>query len=400
MLQWYSSLAIGCIAAGSIILSLFLCTIRSSTCSMYQEMMHKNKETLSLRTLERYPTYQVRKNTQKEIWKPNRSALPWMRLKSNQSKLTLKQKKNQLDIVEEIQDISCSLQKQDATLKCFANSGSYYYPNHQLLLNQVDCAFPRLYHLKADQANYDSDKITFSNNVSITHPLGLLYANKATVDCISDKTKPHQILLENGVHANMKLPDKNVSIQSLEAECLLAPAFSLLPSEEIRFSKTITIQIVAPKANPITVTGGIAIYKLDSFTVYPEFPQTHCRIDLCQNKSFSLAHLEAEKIQFQSNKKQILCHHTKGFITVDEKPGFLVADHILFDTEKNSFILSSNTPQKVLFWQDGFSLSAPQIQINKNPTTKKETVQGIGDTRFQLTKEEQTIINTIISKYL
>ncbi len=450
MLSKHYILGIGSFVVGAISLCLFLCSLRPSNIIAYKEMMQQNKETLSLRTLERYPTYQIRKHTQKEIWKTNRSKTPWMQLKSASSKLTLKQKKNQLDMIEELSDISCFLQTQETPIQCFAISGNYYYPSHQLILHQVEC-ISSSYYLKADHATKTQDQITFSDHVHISHPLGQLNTEKATIYDISNKHKSHEIILENKVHASIerlyrnnlknrnfgkKAPqnshsermtialgqgmsensnfevkptppktdssscfgiNENISIASENAKCIVSPTFSLLPSEEIQFSKNVNIQIDSKEKFPITATGDLAIYKTNSFTLYPKFPKSHCHLYL---QAKSPIHLETQKIQFRFIQKELICLQPRGFITINDKPGFLVADEMHFNTENQSLSFSSTSSQKVLFWQDGFSLSAHEIQIEKNPITKKETIQGIGDTRFQLTQEETTIINSIISKYL
>lgn len=214
--------------------------------------------------------------------------------------------------------------------------------------------------------------------------------------------KSHEIILENGVFAEIEHPNERLSIQSNEAKCILSPTFSLIPSEEIEFSKNVTVQILSKEESPITAVGGIAIYKMGAFTLYPEIPNASCSLDFQPStaKNFPPIHLEAQEIQFQSAKKELICKQAKGFMTIEDKPSFLVADQIHFDTEKKTLFLSSASSKKVLFWQEGFSLSAPKIQIEKNPITKQETIQGIGDTRFQFNQEEQSIINNIISKYL
>ena len=60
-------------------------------------------------------------------------------------------------------------------------------------------------------------------------------------------------------------------------------------------------------------------------------------------------------------------------------------------------MLSSQSSKRVLFWQDGLSLSAEKIKIG--PGEGIGSVEGVGNVRFTLDLEEKTLIQDLISKY-
>lgn len=80
---------------------------------------------------------------------------------------------------------------------------------------------------------------------------------------------------------------------------------------------------------------------------------------------------------------------------LDEHPSFAVADVLFYVPETERFCLSSS--KRVLFWQEGLSLSAPEIWIDRKEGMK---IQSVGPANFHFTKEEQNIINQLLSHYL
>jgi hypothetical protein len=71
-----------------------------------------------------------------------------------------------------------------------------------------------------------------------------------------------------------------------------------------------------------------------------------------------------------------------------------MADAIVLRKD-HTLILSAEAPRRVLFWQQDATLSAPEIWI-----TQDKTLLGKGDLRCTLNREEEKMLNQLISKYL
>ena len=77
-----------------------------------------------------------------------------------------------------------------------------------------------------------------------------------------------------------------------------------------------------------------------------------------------------------------------------------MADRIDYGIEEEKAVFSALPPHRVLFWQEGFSLSAPQIEVWRDPLTQKEAIQGKGDVHFTFDPKEKNMIEELIAKYL
>lgn len=84
------------------------------------------------------------------------------------------------------------------------------------------------------------------------------------------------------------------------------------------------------------------------------------------------------------------------FITtaILDDESFGLADRFLYIFSEKTLYLFSDPPKRVLFWQEGSALSAPQIQIQKGK------IQGIGDVRCSFDLQEKNAIAELFSKYL
>lgn len=140
------------IIASAIAFSFFLhVRMRSSDVSRYRKLVQESRELRSRRALERHPAHQIRERVQKDIWAVDGTQRLHFRLNSGYSELFLKQKKDKVEAIEELQQIHCLIQEkidpiaqvqQVRTLT--ASEGTYYYPSHRFIASSVHLAFYRI----------------------------------------------------------------------------------------------------------------------------------------------------------------------------------------------------------------------------------------------------------------
>ncbi len=75
------------------------------------------------------------------------------------------------------------------------------------------------------------------------------------------------------------------------------------------------------------------------------------------------------------------------------KESFAMADHLTFDPREKTLLFGAE--QKVLFWQEGLTLSASEVLIRKD-----QTIEGHGDVHFTFSLDEQNRIDEFFKQYL
>jgi len=78
---------------------------------------------------------------------------------------------------------------------------------------------------------------------------------------------------------------------------------------------------------------------------------------------------------------------------IQDKISNALADTLTYRPKEKSLLFSS--AKKVLFWQDGLSLSASEVLIRED-----KTVEGHGDVHFSFNFEEQNYIDELFKNYL
>lgn len=282
------------------------------------------------------------------------------------------------------------------------------------------------YALSADLVDYDGKTLTFSQHFQIEHPLGHLTGEKATLTNLSlplnkgPQKNPIQVELENQVlldACNASIP---LSISSQRARCDLPPKniFSTLQSQEIEFYENVIIK----SPFDITAKGGSAVYQRNKLTLYPSPLKSYCQLD--QNENW----IQAEKIIFDLALMEMVCLSAHGYTTENalffsadsirlslskefqptllllegnvalralyqNKKSFALADAVTYKMEQKELLLTAAPTKKVLFWQDGLELSAPQLRIT-------DAIEGIGDIHFMLNTEQKKQLLEIFSRHL
>jgi hypothetical protein len=410
----------------------------------YQNITKKSLDLRSSKSLERNPTYQVRKNADKDIWRIKGDERVHMQMHSNHSKLSLKQKKDRVFLKEELEQITCLTPI--GLLQ--AASGLYDYPGQNFNITHVECI----------------------------HSLGNIKAEKAI---LKSNEKNQLLTLSEGVNLSASKETHPLTIFSEEAICEVTDlkTFPLEKEQKIEFFRHVQIEMVDALSNTqigilrlentpplplsqIKASGGYAIYNQGSLALHPEVNETYCHLEEQDHK------IDAQEIHFDLVKQTIVCIEPKGSLhrapplffssdqllwekkqelitlkenvkinqqnkftidadlakmtlenhapklieitsnvrlfspSIQNKDTFALADTIFMNLENNTLILIANAPKRVLFWQEGVTLSAPEIQIHKDPVTNEESIQGKGDIHFTFSTEEKNIIDQFISKYL
>lgn len=78
---------------------------------------------------------------------------------------------------------------------------------------------------------------------------------------------------------------------------------------------------------------------------------------------------------------------------IEGKPSYALADELHYDPVTKELLLCAE--KRVLFWQEGLSLSAPKVLIHG-----KERVEGLGEVHFVFDLEEKNFIEKLLGQYL
>jgi hypothetical protein len=108
--------------------------------------------------------------------------------------------------------------------------------------------------------------------------------------------------------------------------------------------------------------------------------------------------INAEKATLALHEFEPLLFEMEGHVQLisselNEKKSFAIADKLIYHPIEETLVFSS--AKRVLFWQDGLSLSAPEVLISKD-----QSVVGLGDVHLSFDLEEQNSINALFKQYL
>ena len=93
--------------------------------------------------------------------------------------------------------------------------------------------------------------------------------------------------------------------------------------------------------------------------------------------------------------------HVKIASMGDKPARYGLADRLTYSPTTRTFILGADPGKKVLFvnQDENIRVSAQEVHITQDPTTKKQTVKGLGNVQLALTTEEQASLNKYFGKY-
>lgn len=329
-----------------LIYSLFI-SIRPEGEAYYRKLSQESTRQHSHQTLEKQPARQLRTGVQKDIWTLDETERLHIRLRSTHSELVLKQKGQKFEAVEKLQNLECWVQEKiDPLLQSqrirhlSAEEGAYHFPSQRFHTQNVHLSFFRL--------------------PGTTLPLTI-------------ETPPflHGIAQEmRGDLIRGDLQCKNPSGYFIPEEETDPLCFS---SQTLFWEKT---------ADRISLAGDVSLEQPDKFIVQSDKALLSMQEEVAPSLCYFTGHV------------QFFAPH------LEEKPSFALADTLTFYPFSQTLILASTSPKRVLFWQEGFSLSAPEVHLHKNPITHQESVEGKGDVHFSFDSEEKNLIQELLSKYL
>ena len=156
-----SLLFVFCIGAG---VSFSCVRLRKGDVGRYRKLVKESVELRSKRALERHPAHQLRHGVQKDIWTPKGNERSHFRLRSEGSELIIQQKKDKFEATESLQNLECCVQEEvdlanqtQQVRFVTAEQGTYFFPNHQFLANEVSILFYDLLGSELPQIKPDSE---------------------------------------------------------------------------------------------------------------------------------------------------------------------------------------------------------------------------------------------------
>ncbi len=93
--------------------------------------------------------------------------------------------------------------------------------------------------------------------------------------------------------------------------------------------------------------------------------------------------------------------HVKVSSSGEKASRYGIADRLTYSPTTRTFILGADPGKKVLFVNDeeNLKVSAQEVHITQDPTTKKQTVKGLGNVQLALSAEEQASLNKYFGNY-
>ncbi len=174
--------------------------------ALYEKLVQESTDLRTRHALEDNPAHQKRQGVQKDIWTQNETC--HFQLQSRDSDLTISQKKEKLEAVEELKKIRCNVNN-EFTLE--AEEGIYTFPSHQFIA-QKNCILTQKENLiEGTQIHFDLSKeiVTYENTKG---HLGSIPINFAAKKLIWDK-KGNLLHLIDDVHIDQ--PDQFSLIANL-----------------------------------------------------------------------------------------------------------------------------------------------------------------------------------------
>jgi lipopolysaccharide export system protein LptA len=274
----------------------------------YHKLIQESTELRTRHALEEQPAHQDRSGVQKDIWTQNETR--HLQIHSQQSQLTLSQKRDTVDALEELKQIRCLLDGDTLT----ADEGIYTYPAHQFIAQ---------------------------NHCKLTQNGNILEGTRVHFDFIQETVtydNPQGFLIQGPLHFT---------------------AHSLIWHK---------------KEGKLHLTQHVTITQPDQFTLEAD------------RGLLTLTQFDPQLLTLEGH---VHLHSNQ----IQGKDSYALADTLTYHPLDKTILLSA--AKKVLFWQEGLSLSASQVRIHHD-----QTVEGLGDVHFAFDLEEQNFIDQLFKQYL
>lgn len=390
--------------------------IRDSDRVLYKKLSQHTSDLRSSTALERHPSSQIKIDAQKDVWLTKNGERSHFQLQSDASEFSLQQRDERIEAREELENLVCT----SAFGELYAEKGAYTYPEYTFVADAVECIHS-LGDLKAQNASFKSllenkESLLLSGGVALSslkdNSALSIQSERAFMQADEGKREDQTIefvdtveifLGENtsasGDYAIYKMGALTLFPKKPNLFCHLQREQSQVDANEIHFdlnNETIECHqsrgsLFLEEQSPIFFSGGSLLWQKKKNSI-----ELIDNVQIEQSGSFSAqanrAHISllqkrAQEIQLQGNVQLFSPN-------LQQKETFALADSVEMDLVSEKIILKSTGSSRVLFWQDGMRLSAPEVHVSK------ECIQGKGDLRFTFNSEEQNMIEQFISKYL
>ncbi|MFI5334602.1 MAG: hypothetical protein ACHQT8_05505 [Chlamydiales bacterium] len=89
------------------------------------------------------------------------------------------------------------------------------------------------------------------------------------------------------------------------------------------------------------------------------------------------------------------------FSSDENQPRFALGDRLSLSTTTRTLILTADPGKRVLFIDEkqGMRIAAQEVHITRDPETREERVQGVGNVKFSFTDEENSLLKKIFPRF-
>lgn len=286
------------------------------------------------------------------------------KLLSSESVLSISEEKNKSSIIETLQNLQGWFDPQNPTAASFtAQSADFDFKSH--FINAHDILF------------------TFQD--------GILKAQKATLD---HEKKNKKYVFTDQVLFSTKVNDELLSISS-EMAIVTEDSSN---QEKIQFLQNVLITL----GSKIQASSDSAIFEGKEIILSPSEETKVCKLLIPEQSNLEITSKLAKVLLENKKPQKIFLENDVHLYSpnIQNKPSYAIADILSFDIIDQKIHLKSLNPKRVLFWQDGVKLSAPEIIISKDTETKSEKIEGIGDLRLSFDMSEKKQIQEFLQRYL
>jgi len=451
-----ATLFLFCYALG---IFFFAIRIRPEDQKTYSTLIEESDVLCSKRAFEKKPAMQQRFDVQKDIWTLDGVERSHARLNSRDSTLTLRQRGKKFKAEEKLQGVSGWMQEKKSQISNtgpihLQADGKIQKLPSQFLTHHLEAdkatydgktlSLNGAFHLTHPMGNLRSISASIEGLGIKNQPIHIFLDQQVQIDLPASEKRKQPIFIRSDrasstlaeqhpfsflsvqtiqfqknvyisgsenmeAHGGLALYKKKQNVSTITLYPTLPLLYCQLLYDEISLhAETIEFLFTGekPQLAQISTTGDSEIFLPSNgyllckgpLLYHPEnnvlsaSPQTPLQF------TSDTLYLEADRARIAQPDKTLILEGNIRLISsqFQNKETYAIAETARYCAEENLLILNGSPGRKVLFWQDGFTFTAPEIHIRKDP----ETVQGVGDIHFTFDLDEQDYFEQIFSKYL
>lgn len=286
------------------------------------------------------------------------------KLISSESVLTISEEKNRSTILETLQNLQ-----------------GWFDPKH-----------PETASFTAQTAEFDFKNLFINaHNIFFSFQDGILKAQNAT---LAHEKKQRKYVFSDQVAFTSKLNDENLSIISEMAVVTEDPS----KKEKIEFLQKVLITL----GSKIQASSDSAIFQGEEIILSSFAENGLCKLLLPEQSNLEISSKTAKVLLDDKKPQEIVLESDIHLFSpnIQNKASYALADILSFNLLEQKIHLRAVHPKRVLFWQEGVKLSAPEIVISKDKTTNQELVEALGDLRLSFDMSEKKQIQEFLQRYL